>query len=185
MVPLRRRVRYLYSPTFPDRHMMRHKEKDEEAGGEGLGILQTRKRLWRDSSGAVVAKRRQEYEKSNRSSSRSKSTSTAANSTEKSPSAAFNEMNAPISPPGSSLGHSSLEPESVSSAELNLGHQASTDDMWNMTMDDDSFPMPNLDSYDFLCNASWGTQVQEKSSTDLLYNDMFAPDTGKLISTCC
>ncbi len=38
--------------------MSRHREKDAEAGGEGMGKLQTRKRLWRDSDGTVVAKRR-------------------------------------------------------------------------------------------------------------------------------
>ncbi|PBP15535.1 krueppel c2h2-type zinc finger protein [Diplocarpon rosae] len=41
-----------------DRHMARHKEKDDEAGGEGLGILATRKRLWRDAEGNIVNARR-------------------------------------------------------------------------------------------------------------------------------
>jgi len=38
--------------------MARHKEKDDEAGGEGLGVLATRKRLWRDASGIIVNARR-------------------------------------------------------------------------------------------------------------------------------
>jgi len=41
-----------------DRHMARHKEKDDEAGGEGLGVLATRKRLWRDANGNIVNARR-------------------------------------------------------------------------------------------------------------------------------
>ena len=41
-----------------DRHMARHKEKDDEAGGEGMGVLATRKRLWRDASGKIVNTRR-------------------------------------------------------------------------------------------------------------------------------
>jgi len=41
--------------------MARHKEKDDEAGGEGLGVLATRKRLWRDSNGAIVNARRPSY----------------------------------------------------------------------------------------------------------------------------
>lgn len=41
--------------------MARHKEKDDEAGGEGLGVLATRKRLWRDASGAIVNARRPSY----------------------------------------------------------------------------------------------------------------------------
>ncbi|PVH80061.1 hypothetical protein DL98DRAFT_460308 [Cadophora sp. DSE1049] len=44
-----------------DRHMARHKEKDDEAGGEGLGVLATRKRLWRDSDGNIVNARRPSY----------------------------------------------------------------------------------------------------------------------------
>lgn len=44
-----------------DRHMARHKEKDDEAGGEGLGILATRKRLWRDVDGNIVNARRPSY----------------------------------------------------------------------------------------------------------------------------
>ena len=38
--------------------MNRHKEKDDEAGGEGLGVLATRKRLWRDADGNIVNARR-------------------------------------------------------------------------------------------------------------------------------
>ncbi|RQM06052.1 hypothetical protein DH86_00002362 [Scytalidium sp. 3C] len=40
------------------RHLARHKEKDDEAGGEGLGVLATRKRLWRDENGNIVNSRR-------------------------------------------------------------------------------------------------------------------------------
>lgn len=38
--------------------MARHKEKDDEAGGEGLGVLATRKRLWMDANGNIVNARR-------------------------------------------------------------------------------------------------------------------------------
>ena len=41
--------------------MARHKEKDDEAGGEGLGVLATRKRLWRDAEGNIVNARRPSY----------------------------------------------------------------------------------------------------------------------------
>ncbi|PQE14028.1 C2H2 zinc finger protein [Rutstroemia sp. NJR-2017a BBW] len=44
-----------------DRHMNRHKEKDDEAGGEGLGVLATRKRLWRDADGNIVNTRRPSF----------------------------------------------------------------------------------------------------------------------------
>jgi len=41
--------------------MTRHKEKDDEAGGEGLGVLATRKRLWRDTDGNIVNARRPSF----------------------------------------------------------------------------------------------------------------------------
>jgi hypothetical protein len=41
--------------------MARHKEKDDEAGGVGLGVLATRKRLWRDADGNIVNARRPSY----------------------------------------------------------------------------------------------------------------------------
>ncbi|KAL1645387.1 hypothetical protein SLS61_008327 [Didymella pomorum] len=37
--------------------MARHKQKDEEAGAEGCGILNTRKRMWKDEEGKIVAKK--------------------------------------------------------------------------------------------------------------------------------
>lgn len=37
--------------------MDRHRQRDEEAGGEGMGVVETRKRLWEDEDGNVVKKR--------------------------------------------------------------------------------------------------------------------------------
>lgn len=37
--------------------MNRHKQKDEEAGGEGSGTLNTRKRMWKDHDGRIVQKK--------------------------------------------------------------------------------------------------------------------------------
>lgn len=37
--------------------MSRHQQRDQEAGGPGYGVLDTRKRAWRDSDGSVVEKR--------------------------------------------------------------------------------------------------------------------------------
>lgn len=50
--------------------MARHKEKDDEAGGDGLGVLATRKRLWRDASGKIVNTRRPSCTQEGRSSCR-------------------------------------------------------------------------------------------------------------------
>ncbi|KAF2148167.1 hypothetical protein K461DRAFT_325084 [Myriangium duriaei CBS 260.36] len=40
-----------------ERHLERHRRKDEEAGGVGLGVVGTRKRLWRDIDGSIVEDR--------------------------------------------------------------------------------------------------------------------------------
>ncbi|KAF2731250.1 hypothetical protein EJ04DRAFT_411741, partial [Polyplosphaeria fusca] len=37
--------------------MSRHRQKDEEAGAEGCGILNTRKRMWKDPQGNIVTKK--------------------------------------------------------------------------------------------------------------------------------
>ena len=37
--------------------MARHRQRDQEAGGEGLGVVETRKRLWEDIDGSVVQNR--------------------------------------------------------------------------------------------------------------------------------
>lgn len=37
--------------------MARHRQKDEEAGAEGCGILNTRKRMWKDTDGNIVTKK--------------------------------------------------------------------------------------------------------------------------------
>lgn len=42
--------------------MNRHKQKDEEAGGEGSGTLNTRKRMWKDIDGRIVQKKPTEHQ---------------------------------------------------------------------------------------------------------------------------
>ena len=37
--------------------MARHRQKDEEAGADGCGILNTRKRMWKDDEGKIVTKK--------------------------------------------------------------------------------------------------------------------------------
>ncbi|KAH9212205.1 fungal-specific transcription factor domain-containing protein [Leptodontidium sp. 2 PMI_412] len=156
-----------------DRHMSRHREKDAEAGGEGMGKLQTRKRLWRDSNGTVVAKRRPELEKP-KSSTRTKRTSrkeTAGIETN----TYFNHESAPLSPPGSMEDHASNGPDSMDTSGAGHGHSEDSWPVGDVTFPgDDSLP----ESYDFLLNASWGSKPQENAGTDLLYNDLFAPDTA-------
>ncbi|KAE9375624.1 hypothetical protein N431DRAFT_333931 [Stipitochalara longipes BDJ] len=162
-----------------DRHMARHKEKDEEAGGEGLGRLQTRKRLWRDSTGAVVTKRRPEHEKRSLSSTpASKRLKVRDDSFE---STGFsNRKDTPISPPPSTGEHISHRPNAARLLEL-AGEAPRTDDLWPAFSEDAILPEDDgtaVESLEFLCNASWGSQSQESTSSDILYHDFFAPDTA-------
>ncbi|KIX98742.1 uncharacterized protein Z520_05203 [Fonsecaea multimorphosa CBS 102226] len=43
--------------------MSRHAQKDEEAGGPGLGVLETRKRSFRDAGGIIVTRPRKKSQK--------------------------------------------------------------------------------------------------------------------------
>ena len=161
-----------------DRHMARHKEKDEEAGGEGLGRLQTRKRLWRDSTGAVVTKRRPEHEK------RSASSTPASNKRSKVGDDSFestngfsNQTETPISPPPFTGEHILHRSDAARSSEL-AGEAPRADSLWPALSEEAILPEddgPAVESLEFLCNASWGSQSQESTSSDILYDDFFAP----------
>jgi hypothetical protein len=166
-----------------DRHMIRHKEKDDEAGGEGLGRLQTRKRLWRDSSGAVVAKRRPEHEKKrSNSSSSSKTAQSHMRATESSVgNGSSYQGNEPLSPPKSLQDHRPVEDDIMDHSQI-PHTAAANDDMWPMPSSVDEASLSSqaqpIESFDFLNNASWGSHPSESNNTDLLYSDLFAPDTG-------
>jgi hypothetical protein len=180
--------------------MARHKEKDAEAGGEGLGKLLTRKRLWKDSTGAIVSKRRPEHEKERKrpaaetEASQSRQIQSQTRPKEMTYALAPNPMiDVPISPPksmeptsnGSDVGDlfipGPLPLPSTESARMSL--PAAVDDQWPMPNSIDEMPFEDagFDSYEFLCNASWGAQPSHiNSNSDLPYDDIFAPDTGKL-----
>ncbi|KAG0651214.1 Nicotinate catabolism cluster-specific transcription factor [Hyphodiscus hymeniophilus] len=162
-----------------DRHMQRHKEKDDEAGGEGMGKLLTRKRLWRDSNGAIIADRRPEHEKKRK---RASMTSQDTNSPSRqsrpleSNTPPTNDARAPLSPPTSDPTGSEANGNARNAVSV------SADDQWPAHMDDTILPLEDtvMDSFDFLCNASWGTQPLQDSQggdADLPYDDIFMPDT--------
>jgi hypothetical protein len=160
--------------------MQRHKEKDDEAGGEGLGKLLTRKRLWRDSNGAIIADRRPEHEKKRkRPSMTSQDTSSPRQPRPvESSTPPVNDARAPLSPPTSDPTGSEANGNSGNAVSI------SADDQWPIPMDDAILPLEDtvMDSFDFLCNASWGNEpLQDSQDGDLPYNDMFMPDTGQLL----
>jgi hypothetical protein len=165
--------------------MLRHKEKDDEAGGEGLGKLLTRKRLWRDANGVIIADRRPEHEKKRKRPSTASQDTSSPNRQPapiESNTPPSGDTRAPLSPPTSDPTGS--EPTGNSGNAVSV----SADDQWPVPMDDTILPLedPVMDSFDFLCNASWGNQPlqggQGGPSDDFPYDDLFAPDTGKLSS---
>lgn len=180
--------------------MARHKEKDLEAGGEGLGKLLTRKRLWKDSTGAIVSKRRPEHEKGRKRPAAESELSPSHQSQNRNAlkETAFllaptPQKDAPISPSrslepisnGSDVGEpfvgGAMPMASVESAQMAM--PPSMDDQWPMpnSMDEMPFEDAGFDSYEFLCNASWGAlPPRSDPSPDLPYDDIFAPDTGRL-----
>jgi len=153
--------------------MIRHKEKDDEAGGEGLGHLATRKRLWRDASGNIVNARRphcQEVVKRQHLSS----------------------MEELVEPNGylheDSLKSRTAAPPSSPTSVPNTEHRGMEQHGGHMFLPDTWGVEPNPvqpawinDSSDFLRNADWGSQQYQTnmgSSCDLPYDDIFKPDTG-------
>lgn len=163
-----------------DRHRARHKEKDDEAGGEGLGRLQTRKRLWRDSTGAVVTKRRPEHEKRSVSSTAASKRLKLQDHSLESTNGFTDQKDVPISPPPSTGEQISNRSDAAGTSELPR-EPPQADDLWPSLSEDAILPDDSaaVESLEFLCNASWGSQSQESTSTDILYNDFFAPDTGE------
>lgn len=153
--------------------MARHKEKDDEAGGEGLGVLATRKRLWRDAEGNIVNTRRPHRQVG------AKRRQMAANEKAKNEAAEVNAV-APPSPPTSipSTTSNTQGPEPV------LAEPEPSRSEWPpLEVDPMLSGGEHSDSLDFLCNASWGSQPQFQTfmgaTEDLPYDDIFKPDTGE------
>ncbi|KAK6583024.1 hypothetical protein PZA11_004100 [Diplocarpon coronariae] len=154
--------------------MVRHREKDAEAGGEGMGRLQTRKRLWRDATGTVVAKRRPELERPKKSPSKTKKTIRKDASGLKKKNYSVGQENESLSPLRSLAAHISKRADSMETLAV---AQTPSEDLWQVG--DEVFPKELIpEPFDFLLNASWGSQSQESPGADILYNDLFAPDTG-------
>ena len=146
--------------------MARHKEKDDEAGGEGLGKLLTRKRLWRDSTGAIVSKKRPEHEKERKP--RLKNAASSATIT----SQAIRANAMPSLSPQSDLPLSprSLDPRPVSTGsevidplllprsspdtrQVPVVHMVNS---WTLPTGNPPSRDNEQDSLEFLCNGSWG-----------------------------
>jgi hypothetical protein len=160
--------------SFVDRHMLRHKEKDLQAGGEGLGQLATRKRLWRDANGNIVNARRPYSSQG----TKRRQLSSAEEFSETSPP----RHDGPFTSQASAF---QSPPQSIQSTGYTNNGQFGVGgfmhDAWAEM--DKNAPQPTEvgDASDFLCNANWGNQpypVMVVSPSDLPYDDIFKPDTG-------
>lgn len=149
--------------------MFRHQMKDDEAGGDGLGHLATRKKLWRDSDGNIVNARRPYRQEG----AKRKHLSSGEESRETNNSMRAQPMTLPPPPTSTpSAGVRGME---------QYGGQGLLSDTWGAEVG----PVQTdwaYNSSDFLCNADWGDQQchdQMDSSCNLQFDDIFKPDTGK------
>jgi hypothetical protein len=159
--------------------MARHKEKDDEAGGEGLGHLATRKRLWRDADGKIVNARRP-YKQNGvkrRQLSPEQGPRSTVNHTQQQEDTRT-QVAAPPSPP------TSIPSSTGQASNEHFGDSDLVQDAWPI-MDPTLIStqhQENRDPLDFLCNASWGSEpfqtYMETTSSDLPSDDIFKPDTG-------
>jgi hypothetical protein len=156
--------------------MIRHKEKDDEAGGEGLGHLATRKRLWRDADGRIVNGRRP-YKQNGGKRRLEQGYRVPVNHVQQQEEEKTYVI-VPPSPPTSipgSIGQVGNE---------HFGDNELVQDSWSM-MDPALITtqhQENRDPLDFLCNARWGSEPFQTymgpTSPELPYDDIFKPDPG-------
>lgn len=156
--------------TIPDRHMARHRQRDAEAGGEGLGVIESRKKLWRDSDGSIVSKRPAHADgpgplpKKKALEQHNQDELTASNMYN------FQTLHTePLSPPKSMLSADSMDaPPSLM--------EFYPDRVF-------AEPTNGSDMFDFLANSSWGSNPQSSSMYAggvMPSEDMFNPDTGNI-----
>ncbi|KIX06269.1 uncharacterized protein Z518_04244 [Rhinocladiella mackenziei CBS 650.93] len=156
-------------PDLLDRHLARHRQKDEEAGGEGLGVVETRKKLWRDANGNIVSKRPAQSEVG--SPAIKKQITDLAPQVQTAGGNGYHprtgQHSEPLSPPRSMLSAESFERFSHQLPELPESH-------------DFIEPASGPDMFDFLANSSWGSQSSQAVNMqhDAPFEDMFNPDTA-------
>lgn len=165
--------------------MARHKQKDDEAGGYGLGVVETRKRMWRDVDGNIVTKRPTLPNDRLIAPSYHEPESHPQESNHDNYELQHNT--GPLSPPRSMINldtNGTGGPQTTSLINM-------PEDQWNP----DKLPQfrnDTLDMCDFLENSAWGVQPSQSPMimSNIPYDDMFNPDTGNgglnlNIVSCC
>ncbi|KAJ4371998.1 hypothetical protein N0V83_003771 [Neocucurbitaria cava] len=161
------------------RHMTRHRQKDEEAGAEGCGVLNTRKRMWKDATGKIVTKKPTLRGDVERSQSLSQPPPHLEDPLQSLPDfVPFQDQDegAPISPP---ISHNASLSHSWDDRDSGIGtNYPST------TLDPNA--LSSSDSYSPIDQRFWSTDLSQPqpdpfaSATfdDAPFNDIFNPDTA-------
>ena len=151
--------------------MVRHREKDDAAGGEGLGVVETRKRMWRDANGNITTKRPKlpEYPSQEKGFTAGYSSLNGFDN-----SYDLQEVIEPLSPP-----RSLFSSGSAGQSQQELSVATFSNEPWATE------PLPAFmdtapEACDFLENSSWGSQPSHSTlpTGEGSYNDIFNPDTG-------
>ena len=165
--------------------MARHKQRDEEAGGEGLGIVDTRKRMWRDLNGDIV--RKKPYLPASvpsppqtQSHAEGEESMQAEQRQSHGQSLYDNVLLTPSDGPPIRQGNID-QPEQLPTDASSLDRQRAFASQTREVADDN----PDLDMDDFLANSSWGmlpsqqTTNEGRMNHDGMFEDALHFDTGK------
>lgn len=160
-------------PDLLARHMARHKQKDNEAGGYGLGVVETRKRMWRDADGNIVTRRPTLPSNNPTATSQQENQRGMIQQHENNNHGYEMPPNEePLSPP-----RSMTSPDSNGTGQQQISELPTmAKDKWN------AVSLPSLmkdgpEMCEFLANSSWGSEPS-MTANDIPFNDMFNPDTG-------
>jgi hypothetical protein len=151
-----------------DRHLLRHQQKDEEAGGEGLGVVCTRKRLWRDADGNIVTKRPRSTQHSNVS-----TTSFEDHTSHNGQDSRLQAHEPPVSPPPSL---SSTEPR----MQEDFSCFVAPEDL-QIEVDFPPAMGAGSETIDFFVETPWNSQPLDPlpaASNNIDFNELFQPDTA-------
>ncbi|TVY76157.1 Zinc finger protein [Lachnellula suecica] len=161
-------------PDLLDRHLARHRQRDEEAGGYGLGVVETRKRMWRDADGNIVNKR----PKPSNDGPAIPHLGDGSISGNSQHANCNNDINLglrdEILPTPRSMGSDSTNSNQHQTPTRNFMSEGlwEYDTAQNYTND-------SPEMCEFLTNSSWGSQQQPHSlMTSNPFDDMFSPDTA-------
>ncbi|KAI1860064.1 hypothetical protein JX265_009988 [Neoarthrinium moseri] len=168
-------------PDLLERHLNRHRQRDEEAGGAGHGVLNTRKRLWKAPDGSVVQNRPLVDVSEDCRSPKPPSDQGRSESEESGPHGNIH-VNHPISPP-TSEDHSDLAPhQDFQDDQYASSYMPLDGSSWSFTGAESLDPTLNINPDDsfFLDPGLFPPPASASSSqqSSQLYDDFFQPDTA-------